>query len=49
MPLLTEDVRSKVQEGFAKLPGKAKLVVFTQEFECAHCRENTSLAQEVAA
>jgi len=26
-----------------------KLVVFTQEFECAHCRENTSLAKEVAS
>ena len=49
MPILTEDVRSKLQEEFAELPGKAKLVVFTQEFECAHCRENTALAQEVAA
>ena len=49
MPILTEDVRSKVQEELKELPGKAKLVVFTQEFECAHCRENTSLAQEVAS
>jgi glutaredoxin-like protein len=31
------------------LPGKVKLVVFTQELECQHCRENTSLAQEVAS
>lgn len=49
MPILPEDVRSKVQEELKELPGKVKLVVFTQEFECAHCRENTSLAQEVAS
>ncbi len=49
MTILTEDVRSKVLEEFKELPGKVKLVVFTQEFECAHCRENTSLAQEVAS
>ena len=49
MPILSEGVRSKVQEELKELPGKVKLVVFTQEFECAHCRENTSLAQEVAS
>ena len=49
MAVLTEDVRNSVQKEFEELPGKVKLVVFTQEFECAHCRENTSLAQEVAA
>jgi glutaredoxin-like protein len=49
MTILTKDVRSKVQEELKELPGKVKLVVFTQEFECAHCRENTSLAQEVAS
>jgi glutaredoxin-like protein len=48
MAILTDDFRSKVQKEFEELPGKVKLVVFTQEFECAHCRENTSLAQEVA-
>ncbi len=49
MVILSEDVRDSVQKGLEELPGKVKLVVFTQEFECAHCRENTSLAQEVAA
>lgn len=49
MAVLTEDVRNSVQKEFEELPGKVKLVVFTQEFECAHCRENTSLAQEVAS
>ena len=47
--MLNEDVRSKVQEEFEGLPGNVKLVVFTQEFECTHCHENISLAQEVAA
>ena len=49
MAILNEEVRSKVQEEFKELSGSVKLVVFTQEFECAHCRENTSLAQEVAS
>ncbi len=49
MSILSEDVRNSVQKEFEELPGKVKLVVFTQEFECAHCRENTSLAQEVAS
>ena len=49
MAVLTEDVRNSVQKEFEELPGKVKLVVFTQEFECAHCRENTSLANEVAS
>ena len=49
MAILTEDVRSKVQKELEELPEKVKLVVFTQEFECAHCHENTSLAKEVAS
>jgi hypothetical protein len=49
MVFLNEDVRSKVQEEFKELPRKVKLVVFTQALECAHCRENTSLAQEVTS
>jgi len=49
MVLLSEDVRKKLQKEFEDLSGKVKLMVFTQEFECAHCRENTSLAQEVVS
>jgi len=49
MAILSGDLRDTLQKEFEELPGKVKLVVFTQEFECAHCRENTSLAQEVAA
>lgn len=49
MAVLTEDLRNNLQKELEELPEKVKLVVFTQEFECAHCRENTSLAQEVAS
>jgi len=49
MAVLTEDLRNNLQKEFEELPEKVKLVVFTQEFECAHCRENTSLAKEVAS
>ncbi len=49
MAVLSEDIRNDLQKEFEELPGKVKLVVFTQEFECDHCRENTSLAQEVAS
>ena len=49
MAILPEDIRNTLQEQFGELPGRVKLVVFTQEFECAHCQENTSLAQEVAS
>lgn len=49
MAILSEDVRNSLQKEFEELPAKVKLVVFTQEFECAHCRENTSLTQEVAS
>ena len=49
MPILSEDIQNRLKGELEGLPGKVKLVVFTQEFECAHCRENTSLAQEVAS
>lgn len=49
MPVLSEDIQNRVKEEFAELSGKVKLVVFTQEVECEYCRENTSLAQEVAS
>lgn len=49
MLILSEDIRHRLKGEFKGLPRKVKLVVFTQEFECAHCRENTSLAQEVAS
>jgi hypothetical protein len=44
MAILGEDLHNELQKEFEELPGKVKLVVFTQKLECAHCRENTSLA-----
>ena len=49
MAILNEDLRNSLQKEFEELPGKVKLVVFTQEFECQNCHENTSLAQQVAS
>jgi glutaredoxin-like protein len=38
-----------VAERLKGLPSPIRLVVFTQEMECEHCRENRQLAEEVAA
>ena len=46
--LLPEKVRERARKGFAALEGEVTLVVFTQEFECRSCGENTRLAREVA-
>jgi alkyl hydroperoxide reductase subunit AhpF len=48
MAILSGDLRDTLQKEFEGLPENVKLVVFTQALECAHCRENTSLAREVA-
>ena len=49
MAILSEEIRHRLQEELKGLSRKVKLVVFTQEFECEYCRENTALAQEVAS
>ena len=49
MPLLPEDIRKQVQEAFADLKAPVRLVIFTQTLECAHCRENRQLLEEIAA
>jgi len=49
MAVLNEQVRERVRREFEGLEEGVRLVVFTQEFECEHCRENTSLAREVAS
>ena len=46
--LLPEKVRELARKEFAALEGEVTLVVFTQEFECRSCEENTRLAREVA-
>ena len=48
MPMLDENTREQVRKRLEDLEGPVRLVVFTQEFECEYCRENTALAREVA-
>ncbi|MFO7675414.1 MAG: thioredoxin family protein [bacterium] len=48
MPLISETLKKKSRELLAKLSSDVKLVLFTQEMECAHCREARAVAEEVA-
>jgi len=48
MPFLDKHAQEVVKKELADLEDPVKLVVFTQEFECPHCRENVNLAREVA-
>lgn len=49
MSLLSDPVREKAAKLLANLPNPVKLVVFTQEMECPHCRENRMLVEEVGS
>lgn len=49
MGLLTEQAQTQVKKEFEELKGNVKLVVFTQEMECQYCKENRSLAEELAS
>lgn len=50
MALLSEKDAAAVRQQFADtLISPVKLVVFTQEFECAFCRETRQIVEEVAA
>jgi glutaredoxin-like protein len=46
--LLNESVRKKAGEMIEGITEPVKLVVFTQEMDCDHCRDNRTLAEEVA-
>jgi glutaredoxin-like protein len=48
MPLLDKKTAEQVKEELAGLTEPVRLVVFTQEFECAYCKENRQLAEEIA-
>lgn len=48
MPILNEEIRREVSQFLADLPGSVRLVMFTQEFECDHCRETRQLVEEIA-
>lgn len=48
MALLSDAVRKQAQQMLAPMVNPVRLVVFTQEMECAHCRENRLVAEETA-
>jgi glutaredoxin-like protein len=48
MALINEKDAKVVAGRLEKLAGPVRLVVFTQEFECAYCRETRGLAEELA-
>jgi glutaredoxin-like protein len=48
MGMLSDRDANTVRERLAKLPARVTLAVFTQEFECAYCRQTRELAEEVA-
>jgi glutaredoxin-like protein len=47
--LLPDEIIKQVRETFADLQNPVHLVVFTQTLECAHCRDNRQLLEEVGA
>ncbi len=49
MSFISGQAQERVKKELEELKNEVKLAVFTQEIECAHCRENVSLATEVAA
>lgn len=49
MGLIPEEHKQHLKEEFeAKLKDEVRLVMFTQETECAHCKEARELVQEIA-
>jgi len=49
MSLIGEKDREHLRNEFSKLSRPVRLVFFTQEFECASCRDTHQLLEEVAA
>ncbi len=49
MALLDEKIKEQVRGALGDLPAPVRLVMFTQEFECNHCRETRQLVEEVAS
>jgi len=47
MSLLKEKDRQYLKKEFAKLTNLVRLVLFTQEFECASCRDTHGLLEEI--
>ena len=49
MALLREEDKQHLINEFKALDAPAKVIVFTQEFECQYCRETRMIAEEVSA
>ena len=49
MPLIQDSVRTEIKKRFEALDKPVKIVNFTQEFECAYCRETRELAEEICS
>jgi len=49
MPLLDAETRKQVKAQLEDISHPVTLHVFTQELECAYCRETRQLAEELAA
>ena len=49
MPLLDEKTKNDVAALLSEINGAAKMIVFTQDFECQFCRETREIAEEIAA
>jgi glutaredoxin-like protein len=49
MAMISDKDKKAVGDRLAKLTGPVKLVMFTQEMECAYCKETRELVEEVAA
>lgn len=47
MPLIEDSVRTEIKKRFEALDKPVKIVNFTQEFECAYCRETRQLVEEI--
>jgi len=49
MGILNEQVRKELQKRLARLSDPARLIVFTQEFECRSCQATRELVEELAS
>ena len=49
MAVISDKDQKQLKNIFKSLANDVKLLLFTQEFECEHCKMNSSLLEEVAA
>jgi alkyl hydroperoxide reductase subunit AhpF len=49
MSIMKDSVKQEVKKDLSQLSSPVKLLVFTQDMECALCTENRALMQEVAS